>query len=203
MHFTMAVTQLAQRRPLVLLATAIWISVVVGGLALLGRKANTPGKASIAPSQWPVATTVRLDSGRATMVMFLHPSCPCSRATIEELNGLMAHCNGKITVYALFLKPKGVTDAWVHTDLWRSAEAIPGVHVLVDDKGIEANCFGAKTSGQTYLYGPKGNLLFLGGITAARGHSGDNAGRDAVQALLVEGSGRRDVTTPVFGCSLL
>jgi hypothetical protein len=199
----MMTIQLAQRRSVLLLAVAIWLSAVVGGLALLGRKANTPGKASIAPSQWPVATTVRLDSGRATLVMFLHPNCPCSRATIEELNGLMAHCNGKITIYALFLKPKGVSDAWVHTDLWRSAEAIPGVHALSDEGGLEAHRFGAKTSGQTYLYGPKGDLLFRGGITAARGHSGDNAGRDAVQALLVGGSGRRDVTTPVFGCSLL
>jgi hypothetical protein len=203
MHNTMTITRLAQRRSVLLFAAAIWISVVVGGLAWLGGKANTPGKASTPPSQWPAATTVRLDAGRATLVMFLHPYCPCSRATIEELNGLMAHCNGKITVYALFLKPKGVTDAWVHTDLWRSAEAIPGVHAIADDGGLEAQRFGAKTSGQTFLYGLKGNLLFRGGITAARGHSGDNAGRDAIQALLVGGSSRRNVTTPVFGCSLL
>jgi hypothetical protein len=51
------------------------------------------------------------------------------------------------------------------------------------------------------LYDSAGNLLFRGGITSARGHAGDNAGRAAVVSLLTsdEAEGR---DTPVFGCPL-
>ena len=42
----------------------------------------------------------------------------------------------------------------------------------------------SKTSGQVVVYDAKGALLFSGGITAARGHMGDNAGRDRITALL-------------------
>ena len=49
--------------------------------------------------------------------------------------------------------------------------------------------------------------LFAGGITASRGHSGDNAGRSVLVALL-HGAGPRPGgpvarhTSPVFGCPL-
>jgi hypothetical protein len=50
------------------------------------------------------------------------------------------------------------------------------------------------------LYNAAGALLFSGGITAARGHEGDNAGREMVLAhLAANDAGRR---APVFGCPL-
>jgi hypothetical protein len=51
------------------------------------------------------------------------------------------------------------------------------------------------------LYDADGVLLFTGGITGARAHAGDNAGRQALVALLNEmkPNGR---TATVFGCSL-
>ena len=66
--------------------------------------------------------------------------------------------------------------------------------------GAITAAFGAFTSGQVFLYGTSGELLFSGGITGSRGHEGDNAGRDAVESLL----DRRNAPahTPVFGCSL-
>jgi hypothetical protein len=51
------------------------------------------------------------------------------------------------------------------------------------------------------LYDTAGRLLFSGGITAARGHSGDNAGREAIVALLA-GAPTDRTQTPVFGCKL-
>ena len=62
--------------------------------------------------------------------------------------------------------------------------------MLRDDDGAEARRFGAETSGQTLLYDEHGALLFSGGITGARGHAGDNAGRASLVALLNRGSGR-------------
>jgi hypothetical protein len=106
-----------------------------------------------------------------------------------------------VTAYVLFVKPQGFSDEWVQSDLWASAAAIPGVTPVMDDGGAEAGLFHAETSGQTVLYDAAGNLLFRGGITSARGHAGDNAGRTAIVSLLTsEESEERD--TPVFGCPL-
>jgi hypothetical protein len=52
------------------------------------------------------------------------------------------------------------------------------------------------------LYDAAGRLRFSGGITAARGHAGDNLGRSAIVELL-EGDSPTATATPVFGCSLL
>ena len=75
------------------------------------------------------------------------------------------------------------------------------VAVRVDPEGVEARRFGSQTSGQIMLYDADGQLLFSGGITAARGHSGDNAGRNAILSLLTSGSSEQR-GTPVFGCPL-
>jgi hypothetical protein len=112
----------------------------------------------------------------------------------------MAQADGRVAAYVLFVKPEGSADDWEQTDLWQSAASIPGVHVLVDD-GAEALRFHAVTSGQTALYDVAGRLLFSGGITASRGHSGDNAGRSAIVSLLNSGEAEQ-TETAVFGCSL-
>ena len=114
----------------------------------------------------------------------------------------MAHCQGKVSTYVLFYKPTDLPESWGQTDLWQSAVSIPGVTVLNDTDGTEAKRFGAATSGQTLLYSEEGNLLFSGGITGSRGHSGDNDGRDAIVSLLLNGNMDHS-TTLVYGCDLL
>jgi hypothetical protein len=75
------------------------------------------------------------------------------------------------------------------------------VEILRDDDAVEARRFGVFTSGQSLLYAPDGALLFSGGITASRGHAGDNAGIAAIAAL-ARGRGAATTETPVFGCAL-
>ena len=104
-----------------------------------------------------------------------------------------------------FYAPPQEASTWVKSDLWRTAKTIPGVRVFEDRDASIAKAFGSFTSGQTLLYGANGSLLFKGGVTAYRGHSGDNAGRTAIAALLggeVPTQARLPVETPVFGCSL-
>jgi hypothetical protein len=134
--------------------------------------------------------------------MFAHPHCPCTRASIGELAVLMTHCQNQIKACVVFFQPKGSSQDWPHTDLWRSAAAIPGVTVRPDEDGIEAKCFQATTSGHVVLYDAQGKLVFSGGITSSRGHAGDNAGRSEImQWLRYETAAGSE--TPVFGCSLL
>ncbi|RYG58821.1 hypothetical protein EON80_26495 [bacterium] len=179
-----------------------WVLAVAVGFGVLLNHQNTPGAAANSAGSWPMDTGVVRDSSEATIIVAAHPKCPCTRATIGELARLMARCQGKVSAKVLFLKPKGVTDNWEKTDLWRSAAAIPGVIPVTDAQGLEARRFGAKTSGQTFLFDKNGRLLFSGGITASRGHSGDNTGIDSIEALLTTGKSAQH-STPVFGCSLV
>jgi hypothetical protein len=136
------------------------------------------------------------------MVMFLHPYCPCSRASLEELNRLLVQCRGTLSAHVLFVRPKGVSDDWAKTGLCKVAASIPGVQVGFDPNGDEANRFGAESSGCVVLYSPKGELLFSGGITGSRSHVGENPGEDAVIAL-ANGEPAALNHTHVYGCTLL
>jgi hypothetical protein len=113
----------------------------------------------------------------------------------------MTQAQGQVKAYVLFVKPANFSDGWEQTDLLASAAAIPGVIVVRDDEGVEASRFHAATSGQTMLYDAGGRLLFSGGITSARGHEGDNAGRTAIVSLLTTNEAEQK-ETPVFGCPL-
>ena len=195
----------AQIRPRIharmVIASLLWVVVVAGGTFELMRYANTPGISGEAPKVWPAESQIPGGDNRPTLVMFAHPRCPCTRASIGELEVLLAQFHGQVNAHVVFLKPTGMETNWEKSDLWRTASSIPGVTVSTDDGGIEARRFHSETSGQTLLYDKSGVLKFQGGITLSRGHAGDNPGRSALQELL---RGRDPVLskTPVFGCSL-
>jgi hypothetical protein len=184
-----------------ILLIVLWIGATVAGLAVLAHYAGTPGSPGDPPARWPSDTTLQLNPHGATLVMFVHPHCPCSRASLSELERMLSHCTGSVTPLIEFCKPDGMPAEWEQSDLWRTAEAIPSVHVNSDPNGVEANRFHAFTSGQTLLYDAQGKLLFSGGITGARGHEGDNAGETSLQEFVNQGNSNCP-QTPVFGCPL-
>jgi hypothetical protein len=193
-----------QPRTKSILATSLlaitWIATVAFGLRALFPYENTPGRAGAVSQVWPAAQIERA-TDRPTLVMLVHPRCPCTAASVGELAQIMARLQGRIAAYVLLVKPRETGRDWEETSLRRSAEAIPGVKVVFDSDGIEAQRFGAETSGHTFLFGADGRLLFSGGITALRGHSGDNAGESAIVALVNNQTPARNQTL-VFGCSL-
>ena len=181
---------------------ATWLAAVGAGMGVLAAYDHTPGTPAAPPSVWPPASAIARVPGIPTLILFAHPQCPCSRASVHELAEIMASVPGHLSAHVLFLKPAPFEPAWAQTDLWASATAIPGVTVALDDRGTEARSFGAVTSGQVVLYDTNGVLRFAGGLTSARGREGDSAGRRAILALLTRGiADRRDAA--VFGCSLL
>lgn len=173
---------------------------VLGGRALI-KYENSPGEVGRVSSSWPSHSIVQLANDRLTLVMAAHPQCPCTRASMAELAQVMARVQGKVQAYVLFYSPRESGADWQDTDLRRTAAQIPGVTVLSDIDGAEAQRFGAETSGHTFLFDPNGRLLFNGGITASRGHSGDNAGESSVVSLINNRRSER-ANSFVFGCSL-
>jgi len=153
------------------------------------------------PRQWPACPDIVRDSKRFTLVMALHPQCPCSRASVHELAELMARTGGRLAAVAIFVVPTGAPHDWLNTDLFEQARQIPGVNLIVDRDGADARRFGASTSGQVALYDVGGRLLFNGGITDGRGHEGDNAGLSAILDLVHDRTSSV-FATPVYGCPL-
>jgi hypothetical protein len=183
------------------LCVTAWLVLSIAGLWWLFQHVSTPGANSAALADWPVQTSIERQAGAATLVMFVHPRCPCTRASLAELERVVARSGGAIHPRIVLSLPVGATDEWRHTQLRHSAERIPGAVLIDDVDGREALLFGAAISGTTLLYDFNGKLTFQGGITAGRGHQGDNAGENAVLALLREGTvACREM--PTFGCPI-
>ena len=78
---------------------AVWLGIVLAGTLLMVAYAGTPGKTGAPPESWPGSSQVRRNPHQATLVMFIHPHCPCSRASsclaAKEMQGtLTAHSEG-------------------------------------------------------------------------------------------------------------
>ena len=192
------------RPALLLMTAAVWLAAVAGGLRGLWGYANRAGAGAVGQAAWPVGSLMARRDGVANLVMFIHPMCPCSKASAEELLRLMNRCDGHLHVQVVAVELAGAPAEWRDSELIKRLRGIDGVNVFADVDGREARRFGARTSGQTQLYDSAGRLVFSGGITASRGHQGDNAGSDAIVALVSQTAerGKTPDKTDVFGCSL-
>ena len=187
------------RLPLAL--AGVWLGVALAGWVAMTWFATRPGGDPGAPAKWPVASALVTTEGGSTLVVFAHPKCPCTEASVAELARIMEVCPPAVTATVVFTQPPGVDEAWTKTRLWNLVGEIPRVRRMVDVEGREAIRFGAATAGRTLLYAANGELLFAGGITQSRGHRGDNPGETAILALL-RGEPAATPSTPVFGCPL-
>lgn len=182
-------------------AGIIWVLTLLVGEGFLLKYQMAPGERKTPPDSWPAESRLDRPSGKFTLLLFAHPHCPCTQATLGELQAILPHRpqDGKILV--LFLQPPNCGAEWARTDLWGRAASIPGVDVRADVGGTEARRFGVTTSGHVLLFDAQGQRLFSGGITGSRGHAGDNPGKTALISLLTQGTADRH-EFPVFGCPL-
>jgi hypothetical protein len=184
----------------VLAVVIVWSCLLLAGLAATAVWESRPGTFGATPSAWPPHTTITHVHEGFTLLLFAHPQCPCTRASLDELEWLLSRSQGHILAQVIFTRPSAAPPDWEKTDSWERARSIPGVLVRSDPGGADARRFGASTSGSVLMFDAGGALVFHGGITAARGHAGDNAGASAVlDAIDHRGP---DACTPVFGCPL-
>lgn len=192
------------RRAAFACSLALWIGIAGVTQAVWMRHAFTPGAKTSAPATWPYASGLRHVPGREALVAFIHPRCPCSRATMSALEELTLHHGSKMAMSIVFIThPEAGLTIDPRTDpLWLRAVALDEVDVYVDPRAVIAKQFGALTSGQVYLFGADDVLAFEGGLTSARGHGGECAGTVAVEDVL-RGAAPATRTVPVFGCGLV
>jgi hypothetical protein len=181
-------------------AVALWSAAVVAGIKRIWSYESTPGGRWSVPATWPDSSLVSADSERATLVMFVHPLCACTRASLTELREALDKLDRPPAVWIVLLSPKGIVKDW-NEHIGVIAQRIPEATIVTDLEGTTAGQFGAATSGHVVVYDAAGKLTFSGGITGARGHIGDNDGRrDLIAAL--RGGDHHGREHPIFGCGL-
>jgi hypothetical protein len=192
---------MASLRSLWLWGVVAWIVVLIGGWHQLLLHQFTPGARERDADRWPADTKLTRDLVRPTLVVFAHRNCPCTRATLSELEEILTQCSDRVSVVVVLASPQDGTEDRVGMGIEERVRALPDVQVFLDTEGMEARRFGARTSGHVFLYGAKGHLLFGGGITDARGHEGFSRGRQAVVERLRDGK-QESLLLPVYGCPL-
>ena len=185
-----------------------WLGLVACGLGALANYGATPGAVGEVPNVWPTDASegLTLAQGSLTIVLAVHPRCPCTRATINELERTLARAGEQPTIYALIFEPATEDDtdpdeSFARTQIRARLSELPGV-VMVRDPGSEiASRFGAMTSGHTIVYDADGSLQFSGGLTPTRAHEGPNTGSASLIELL-NGGPVIASDAPVYGCPL-
>jgi hypothetical protein len=161
---------------------------------------DQPSNAMVA--RWPSESRIVRGTGCPTLLLFLHPKCPCSRATLRELERAFANVPDDSTnLFVVATVPVDASDDWYDSTTVNAAQRLPNAALFVDQSGAEAARFGATVSGQLMLFDAAGRRVFAGGVTPARGHEGANPGADGLIALL-RNEASPHCEFPAFGCRL-
>lgn len=177
-----------------------WIACVLLGMAGLFQYEFT-GEIPESVPEWPPDPNLELASDRPTLLLFVHPRCPCTAASIAELDRVLSDAPDAFRAYALFPVPTGTAEFGMDGPNYTAAGRLPGITRLRDRGGDLSRRFGAQVSGTVLAYRADGALLFRGGMTASRGHEGPSTGALALRSLS-RGEAPAQSSTPVFGCTL-
>jgi hypothetical protein len=180
-----------------------WFAISLGGMALIWRYETTAADPTEPPPRWPAHSALEPSASKQTLVLFAHPKCPCTRASLEVIADIALRHQNTVATQVVFFQPQLSDDSWSQTELCRSAQANPVWQVVLDHGGKEVERFGVTTSGHAVLYDRDGTLLFSGGVTAARGKAGANANQAKLLGLLGSAEESDRTSTDVYGCPLL
>lgn len=190
-------------------AIGAWAVLLAAAMGAMHAYMATPGMAIVAPVKWPANAAIPLQPGVYSLVLFVHPHCPCTDSTITNLSSILTgHGNEPAPVNVTVTVSGPAAMDGCPKDLERRLRAIDGVTIRLDADGTLARAFGALTSGHIVLSDDQGQIQFTGGITPGRGHSGpcESLSRLA-QVLARTPSAANQAThatplTPVYGCPI-
>ena len=114
----------------------IWASAMISGFASLWRYENTAGAQAEFGDRWPRDSHVLLDAHHFTLVAFMHPQCPCSKASVANLVVLSP------VVWVVAVMPLGMADSpWITVELVQAAiwpaVGVPLLLTFPDPAGVE------------------------------------------------------------------
>lgn len=181
----------------------LWLAAVISGNIYLANYHNKAGpRIEELVLEWP-STELELDQEIPTVVVAIHPQCPCSTATAAELNRILCRYGKAVRLYVLVYYPSQMSadPSWDQSMTMNAFRIIPSAAFIKDLDGSIALKFHMLTSGHSRVYSPENKLLFCGGITLSRAHEGDNIASAGMLSAL-----RKQANTlekhVVFGCRL-
>lgn len=171
---------------------------ILGGIHSLMTYSGKAGAQTPAEGHWPASSKLS-SSKNPHLVMFLHPGCSCSKASLAELGRLLAEAP-ELSAQLVFMRTPKLEKLFVENPLISKAKTLPRTEIVFDEHGEEAKIFGAETSGHSYFYNEKSELIFNGGLTMARGHEGASVGKESILSYF---KGKKSTqNTLVFGCDI-
>lgn len=178
-----------------------WISTMAVGHTVLFEYELASGPFANTSRIWPAKAKIPFIKEKQNVVMFIHPMCPCSAASVTEFNYLVREGGDDTIGQVVVMMPLNYESEWSRQPILSTIRRLRHVTTINDIDGSEAANFGAETSGHVFVYDERGVLQFSGGITGMRGHEGNNANFQAAKAAL---NSRHPSfhQAPVFGCSL-
>ncbi len=172
----------------------LWAVGVAVGVGWNWRYAAGPTAPGAPAAFWPEHSRIARAPGAPAILMFAHPECPCSRASLAELERVLARAPAGASATVVFMGSSA-------SGLVERARAIEGLAIHHDHDGSETARFGAASSGHVLGYDAEGRLQFTGGVTPSRGHEGATEARAVLLALLRNEPGE-GAELPVYGCGL-
>jgi hypothetical protein len=185
----------------------LWVTAVVVGWWFIEDYSfsENPPLTHRPVDRWPSQTALTRQQGRPTMLLFLHPKCPCSRATLHELERLLTSTSGKavraVDLIVVATVPEFPDESWLRSETVERVGQLANARLFIDPNGTEAARFGAVTSGLVMYFDAEGTTQYSGGITMARGHEGPSVGGECVTKIL-RGETAVAHEMPAFGCRL-
>ncbi len=181
-----------------ILQTPSWVFVfaIVAGTFTLGGFASQLKGMTLAPR--------RLRRSRVKtpkILLFVHPRCPNTIATVRQLRNILLHDKYEVSVRMIVICPPGCSESWFETPLLEEARRIEDLEVILDYGGVLSKRYGALTSGMLLVYNERNNLVFQGGITPTLGHEGECSGKRSLEQSLT-GKTPDEKHAAVFGCPL-
>jgi hypothetical protein len=193
------------------LTSAAVLSVALGWYQLI-HFSSTPGAQFAAPAHWPGEILLSRTAGLPLLLVFVHPRCSCTPATLRQLDSMLQSTQAAVQVALVVYGSKTVSSKAFSPDASNPEAPIsePAIsssllhvqsQVVPDPGGLLARRFGAATSGEIVLYAADGHLLFQGGITPMRSQVGAGPGADALSNALTTGAAQFRHAS-VFGCPI-
>src|SRR5689334_10371940 len=101
-----------RKQAVIAAAVALWIPAVAFGVNVLWKYSTTPGHPAAPPPNWPARAAIRRSEGQATLLMFAHPQCQCTSASLDELAIIMAHAGARLDAQVFFYLPDHEANTW-------------------------------------------------------------------------------------------
>ncbi len=183
------------------LCTVSWLLLLPAAICVQLRYDSLPGIAAVPKTAWPAASKIKYSTITNTLVMVLHPRCPCSRASVQQVASMMNTTNPPKCIF-LFYTPSIFAKGWEKTDIWNQASEIPDSVLISDIDGRETKTSEHPHPDRPTFFDRQGFLRYSGGLTEGRGHQGECRNLEAAIKALND-SHKPTTFGAVYGCPVV